>query len=77
MSDRRFGARPNPNPSPVAFVQHGITRRERVALARRDQRTIDRFLADYDATVRHEILALCDRWLAKHGSWEERHGSLR
>lgn len=75
--DDRFGARPNPEPSIIALVKHGFTRKQRVALARRDDRLVDQLLRDYSADDRAKILALCDAFLAKHGTWEEKHGKMR
>lgn len=76
--DARHGAKPNPAPSAASIVQYGLTRRERVLIARRDDRSMLRaFHAVYDRAFVDEIIALCDKFLAKHGTWEEQNGDLR
>jgi hypothetical protein len=59
--------------SPTAIVRHGFTRAQRIGLARREPAMLAA-LDDYDADVRMQILALCDAFAAKHGTWQERHG---
>lgn len=66
MTDARFGAKPNPLPSPTAIVRYGLTRRERLLLAKRDTRVLAA-LDSYDRNTRDEILALCDRFAERHG----------
>lgn len=77
VSDRRFGAKPNPTPSPVAIVQHALTRRQRIAVARRDERFMRDLAERFDRAVIDEICVLCDRFASKHATWDEMYGDQR
>lgn len=57
--------------SPTTIVRHGFTRRERLAIARRDPRAMAA-LDSYSATIINEICALCDAFAVKHGTHAER-----
>jgi hypothetical protein len=46
-------------------VRYGLTRRERLLLAKRDTRALAA-LDIYDRNVRDAILDLCDKFAAKH-----------
>lgn len=49
------------------IVREGFTRRERLALAARNPRALS-MLANFDQTMRGEILTLCDEFKRKHGN---------
>lgn len=61
------GAKPG-NPTAIAIVRHGFTRRERLLIAARDARMMRVVHAqNWDADTINAICGLCDEFKQKHG----------